>query len=383
MAFRTGNRNRVRRQRIILTTVVYILSPCIGFSPNSHFSHATNVVGDGHGEIVGITGCPLSAITPSSNLPVASPASMENANKEYKSCKILSSLPNRRSFLDRSTGLVTAMAISTTALTFIDQNSMVLAATQPGQPEITSKIFLQVKGLSDLNRESSPSTVSPPPDRIVIGLFGKQAPQPTQILTQLFSSQGYPAECKPRETRTLQREQLETNKVYNACIGSTGYGVTYDLSTVWRVIKDERIDLGAVSGKFASREAPMFEVEQSNEMVLKHDREGVVSVRRGNNGGFGFTIFPGDSDGAKGASRAAMQLDKDNIIVGQVLDGMDVVRRLNEIPVVRSAGASIMSGGSASKRSAPSRACRYGGSESYCSEFKPLKKILISDSGVL
>lgn len=167
--------------------------------------------------------------------------------------------------------------------------------------------------------------------------------------------------------------------------------MTYDLSTVWRVIKDERIDLGAVSGKFVSREPPIFEAtEQSSETVavevgLKHDREGVVSVRRGGDGGFGFMIYPGGGRD-KGASRAAMQLDEDNIIVGEVLDGMDVVRQLNEVPVVRSAGASlgnIMGGGAASQRSAPSRACRYGGSESYCSEFKPLKKILISDSGVL
>lgn len=179
--------------------------------------------------------------------------------------------------------------------------------------------------------------------------------------------------------------------MYNSCIGSNSYGVTYDLSTVWRVIKDERIDLGAVSGKFVSREAPIFEVtEQLSEMVsveggLKHDREGVVSVRRGDDGGFGFMIYPGGG-GAKDASRTAMQLDEDNIIVGQVLDGIDVVRRLNEVPVVRSTGArlgSIMGGGAASQRSAPSRACRYGGSESYCSEFKPLKKILISNSGVL
>lgn len=168
--------------------------------------------------------------------------------------------------------------------------------------------------------------------------------------------------------------------------------MTYDLSTVWRVIKDERIDLGAVSGKFVSREPPIFEVPSSETVVidggLKHDREGVVSVRKGGDGGFGFMIFPGDGGGGNGSKGATMQLDEDNIIVGQVISGMDVVRQLNSLPVVRSTGASLGSlmgggGGGASQRSAPSRACRYGGSESYCSEFKPLKKILISNSGVL
>jgi len=170
-------------------------------------------------------------------------------------------------------------------------------------------------------------------------------------------------------------------------MGSSEFGVTYDLSTVWRVVKDERIDVGAVSGKFVAREAPSFEglTELEEEAVgLKHDREGVVSVRRDGDGGFGFTIYPGGTTvGGKGAA----ELDKDHIVVGQVLEGMDVVRRLNNVPVIKSAGASFGSivggGGGGTKRSAPSRSCRYGGSDSFCSEFKPLRKILITGTGVL
>ncbi len=235
--------------------------------------------------------------------------------------------------------------------------------------EITSKIFIELKGLpseSDTFEE----------DIITIGLFGNDAPQPVSILEELVSSSGYFAKCKPKEIRTLQREQLEANKVYNSCMETQDTkGVNYDLSTVWRIIKDERIDLGAVSGKYVAREYPTFEGSNS----FKHDAEGVVSVRRGNDGGFGFTIFP-SSD-----SKMGVDLDETNIVVGKVIGGMDVVRKLNQLPVVQSSsiGYKGLAGGDPSKRAAPSRACRYGSSELYCNEFKPLKKVSIFRTGSL
>ena len=47
------------------------------------------------------------------------------------------------------------------------------------------------------------------------------------------------------------------------------------------------------------------------------------------------------------------------------------------MPVVKNALA-----GKKDKK-APSRACRYGGSELYCNEQKPLKKIQLDRTGVL
>lgn len=236
-------------------------------------------------------------------------------------------------------------------------------------------MFLTLKGLPT----DESNDIGYQEDTITIGLFGNEAPQPTSIITQLFSprSGGYPALCKPKESRTLQREQLEANKVYNACKETEdSKGVDYDLSTVWRVKKDERIDLGAVAGKYVSRVPPDFQAPKDS--GLKHDTEGVVSVRRGSDGAFGFTIYPGSGDSSS--------LDEDNIVIGKVIDGMDVVRRLNAIPVVQSGGLNykgLAGGDKSEKRSAPSRACRYGSSELYCNEFKPLKKILISKTGVL
>ena len=145
------------------------------------------------------------------------------------------------------------------------------------------------------------------------------------------------------------------------------YGVNYDYSSVWRVIPNQRIDIGAVTGKFVARENPNFEDTKSS--TLLHDAPGLVSVRRGNESGFGFTIYPGGGD--------ATILNEDNIVVGKVMEGMDVIQKLNGIPVVKNALAGNKS------QAAPSRACRYGGSELYCSENKPLKKVLIERTGNL
>lgn len=236
--------------------------------------------------------------------------------------------------------------------------------------EITSKIYIELKGLPNDDENTFQE------DIITIGLFGKDSPQPVSILEQLVKPSGYPAKCRPKEIRTLQREQLEANKVYNSCMETQDTkGVNYDLSTVWRIVKDERIDLGAVSGKFVARENPTFAGLNS----LSHDAEGVVSVRRGNDGGFGFTIYPGTG------SNNSADLDETNIVIGKVIDGMDVVKKLNALPVVQSSsvGYKALAGGDPSKRSAPSRACRYGSSELYCNEFKPLKKVTIYRSGVV
>jgi cyclophilin family peptidyl-prolyl cis-trans isomerase len=281
--------------------------------------------------------------------------------------------PSRRSFLSQAIALPTiALILSPT----VNNAAEAELSTSSSDAQITSKIFLQLNGLptdesNDLNEFSE--------DIITIGLFGNDAPQATSILKQIVSKDGYSTKCKPKEVRTLQREQLEANKVYNSCMEMQDTkGVTYDLSTVWRVVKNERIDVGAVSGKFVARENPLF--TGGNER-LKHDVEGVVSVRKGSDGGFGFVIYPGIS------AKNNADLDEDNIVVGRVIDGMDVVRRLNQIPVIQSAqGLNYkgLGGSTSSKRSAaPSRACRYGSKELYCNEFKPLKKISIQKTGTL
>lgn len=239
-------------------------------------------------------------------------------------------------------------------------------ATSTADAAVTDKIFIEFKGLSAPGDGAT--------DRITIGLFGRDAPQPVSVLKQVVTAAGYKSKCRPLDdTRVLQKEQLEANKVYNSCIeNEDSVGVNYEYATVWRVVKDERIDVGAVSGKFIARENPLF-VDGDRNSGLVHDQAGVISVRRGDEAGYGFTIFPGGP--------AAVALDQDNIVVGRVLEGMDVVARLNALPVVKSAGLTFAGGPKA--KNAPSRGCRYGGNELYCNEDKPLKKVLLDKTGVL
>jgi cyclophilin family peptidyl-prolyl cis-trans isomerase len=60
--------------------------------------------------------------------------------------------------------------------------------------------------------------------------------------------------------------------------------------------------------------------EDSN--VLKHDAPGIISVKKGG-GEFEFTIAPGPNP----------DLDKENIVIGKVIEGMGTVAALNAAPV--------------------------------------------------
>lgn len=228
---------------------------------------------------------------------------------------------------------------------------------------ITDRIYLTIKGLG------------PDPKTIVIGLFGKDAPNSVAKIKKLVSDTGLPAPCRPRAERSLQKEQLEANKVYSSCKDKEETGVNLKFSSIWRVIKDERIDVGAVSGRFVARAYPTW--SETGPSILKHDAPGTVSVRRGDDSGFGFVIYPGDGRTNTEA------LDEDNIVIGKVLDGTDVVRELNEIPIIISSKYNYMglTGGPKTSNS-PDRSCRYGG-PMYCNENKPLIKLSIIDTGIL
>lgn len=119
----------------------------------------------------------------------------------------------------------------------------------------------------------------------------------------------------------------------------------------------------------------------------------MVSVRKGSNSGFGFTIYPGNGE--------TKDLDENHVIVGQVLEGLDVIETLNNLPVVTSAKVRQRTGRNilvlcllilrllcikvqnSEFREGPSRACRYGGTQLYCNEFKPLQKLTMYQTGVL
>ena len=262
----------------------------------------------------------------------------------------------------------------TSALSCIVGASALISGTYPAfatesSTQITDKIFLNIKGIP------SPADQQPPPNaRIVIGLYGNAAPNSVKMIKHLVTREGLPATCRPKAERMLQKEQLEANKVYNTCMEFQNDGVSLQYSTIWRIVPGQRIDVGAVTGKFVSREFPDWQEEAPNN--LQHDTPGTVSVRRGSDGGFGFTIYPGDG--------SAQLLNEEHIVVGRVIDGMDVVSSLNtKVPVIASSTVNYMSlAGGKRGGNAPDRSCRYGG-PMYCNENKPLVKLTITESGLL
>ena len=240
-------------------------------------------------------------------------------------------------------------------------------ATEESSTQITDKIFLSIKGIP------SPADQPATSARIVIGLYGNAAPNSVKKIKQLVTREGLPATCRPKAERVLQKEQLEANKVFNTCKEFQNDGVSLQYSTIWRIVPGQRIDVGAVTGKFVSREFPDWEEEAPNN--LRHE-VGTVSVRRGSDGGFGFTIYPGGG--------SAQQLDDEHIVVGRVIEGMDSVTTLStKVPVITSSSVNYMSlTGGKKGGNAPDRSCRYGG-PMYCNENKPLVKLTVTDSGVL
>ena len=160
------------------------------------------------------------------------------------------------------------------------------------------------------------------------------------------------------------RELLGKKKMDRQCQVSAAKPVSLEGSQVWRIIQDKRIDLGRLAGKFALRRAPIT----TDANTLRHDTAGVVSARRGG-GSFDFTIAPGPN----------AALDGDNVVFGAVLEGLDIVDRLNRTPVKLYAGGLGGDGGGDSRQSA----CYYGSSNAFCGVYKPLQKIYVLRAGLL
>lgn len=248
---------------------------------------------------------------------------------------------------------------STAALLGSPKHASSSTTPSTADAKVTDRVYFTVKGLPGYNDE---------PPRIVIGLFGTAAPRSTSMLRQLFST-GLPAACRPKAERALQKEQLEANKVYAACQEQKDVGVVLRYSQIWRILQNDRIQLGAVTGQFVARAYP--EWHEDVDSGFRVDQPGVVSVRKGSDSGFGFAIHT-----ARSAST------DDLIVVGRVLEGLPVIDQLNQVPVITTAKLNYKALTGDQSMNAPSRACRYGG-PMYCNEYKPLIKLTLSETGVL
>lgn len=318
------------------------------------------------------------------NVPSSTSHNFDDNGSNKRSGEKTTTLQGRRNFISTTATISSLLGCIIATATTPPNVANALDDTNIRATEITDTIYIDIKGLSTPTavEASASSGGTSTTQRIVIGLYGKYAPNCVNRMKQLVSPAGLPALCKPKMERALQKEQLESNKVFNNCIDGQSVGVTLKYSSIWRIVPNERIDFGSVTGKFVAREYPNWMEDDSNNVSLKHDRPGVVSVRRGDTSGFGFTIYPGSSDDGT-VSAMRQQLDNDHIIIGQVMDGMDIIQQLNKVPVIMSSKLNYMTFTGGPKTSdSPDRSCRYGG-PMYCNENKPLIKLTITDVGIL
>jgi len=106
-------------------------------------------------------------------------------------------------------------------------------------------------------------------------------------------------------------------------------------SVATRVLKDRAVVLGAlknqggstvlIPGKTKPQRVPVTPPTTSDDTISggSHDAAGLISVRKGG-GSFEFTLLP----------RSNVALDKENVVIGQVLnaDGMAILERINTLP---------------------------------------------------
>ena len=206
---------------------------------------------------------------------------------------------------------------------------------------------------------------------LVIGLFGKEAPQAVGDFKQLCAGElrvPCPADVDLSQ-EVMERGKQSKKASLKGCLGSEALPVTYAYSQIWSVQKGKRIGAGAVQGKFVMRMAPTTPLTES--ATLSHDAAGLLSVRRGG-GTFDFGITTG----------VTPEADSDFAVIGRVIEGMDSVAAIDAVTVVKAADAFNVDGALDPKGSR-GKVCEYANPQPFCAQGKPLRKITLLRASVL
>jgi len=150
--------------------------------------------------------------------------------------------------------------------------------------------------------------------RLVIGLYRDLAP----VLTQNFIyavTQTYPGEGQSQITYKLgDVKSIEKDKAINWVNFREGNVLYKEIQT------DDKRWVGNKVVKVPLAGDDTLTDETNS---LRHDAVGRVSMKKGG-GSFDFTVSP---------VAEAPWLDKTNVVIGQVLEGMDVIAEINQIPM--------------------------------------------------
>lgn len=153
--------------------------------------------------------------------------------------------------------------------------------------------------------------------RLVIGIFGDEAPGLSQNFLWAATA-SYPGEAGTQAAYKLS--EVKT--------------VAKDKAITWADFKDGNVYLETVSTDDTrwvgtkTIKKPLGGDDTKTDEVnnLRHDVPGRVSMRRGG-GTFDFTVAP--------VANAAW-LDDTNVVIGQVLEGMDLIEDINNIKMFKS-----------------------------------------------
>ena len=158
-------------------------------------------------------------------------------------------------------------------------------------PQETDRVFFDV------------NLAGKPIGRITIALFGNDAPASVDTFTKLMEGN-----LRSRSGRTAG----------------------YQYSQGSKVIAGKRVELGRVKqidqlnqqpGRPQRQEVVVRLPENRDDNRISHDQPGLVSVQRG--GSFEFSIM----------LDSCPEMDNDHIVIGRVVDGMDVVKKLEKVPI--------------------------------------------------
>ena len=176
---------------------------------------------------------------------------------------------------------------------------------------------------------------------------------------------------------------LGDNTNIEICEDYASINVGYKGSQLWRLVPGKRLDFGRVDSMFASRVPPIIEAEQSTNIIsnsatatataIQPSTRGAVSIKRGG-GAFEFTVTPSYNP----------ELDSDRedlVVVGRVAEeDLPFIDEINAIPVRRD----IVKVGDVPPLGAKfARACDFTAPDSTCAQFKPLKKIIVTEATVV
>ncbi|CAM9582136.1 unnamed protein product [Scytosiphon promiscuus] len=201
-----------------------------------------------------------------------------------------------------------AAAAALAAVTVASSGDGVLpASAAEREPEVTSKCFIEVRIMEPLNAANGYSSKNAFKGRLVFGVYGKAFPKAADNFLRYVRadrSNGEPSYASGQLTKMKPGVFLEGGKIAGLNVITIG--------------GQEELEYG---GEVVATLPSLLETASSGE-ELRHDRRGLLTRDRLSRGPeFGVTLG------------AAPELDGSHEVFGRLLQGQDVLDRLENVPV--------------------------------------------------